>query len=113
MEKIINVSGREVRLKSSAALPLRYKAQFGKDLFADMAKLQSVADGDITEIDTEVFYNVVWALAKCADPGIPPILDWLEEFEEFPVFEIFNESSELVTKSMGTDTKNAKAVENK
>lgn len=121
MEKIVKIDGRDVRLKSSAALPLRYKAQFGRDLFADMAKMEAVGqkqDGKkkpkdtigLDAIDTEVFFNVVWALAKCADPSIPPVIEWVETFEEFPVFAIFEEAGELVTLSMGTSEKNAVAA---
>lgn len=112
MELTVKISEKEVRLKSSAALPLRYKAQFGRDLFADMAKMREVANGELPALDTEVFYNIVWALAKCADDKIPPVIQWVESFETFPIFEIFNQAGELVAKSMGTEQKNATAVEN-
>ena len=100
MEKIIKIDGREVRLKSSAALPLRYKAQFGRDLFSDMDRKKGAA------IDSEVFYNVIWTLAKCADDSILPVVEWVDQFEFFPVFKIFNEINEIVTLSMGTSEKN-------
>jgi hypothetical protein len=104
MEKIIKIDGKDVRLKSSAALPLRYKAQFGRDLFADMER----KEGD--PINSEAFFNVIWALAKCADDSIPPVVEWVEQFEEFPVFKIFNEANELIALSMGTSGKNGKAA---
>ena len=112
MEKIVKIDGKEVRLKSSAALPLRYKAQFGRDLFADMAKMEGV-EKDIEALDAEVFFYIVWALAKCADPAIPPVIEWVDSFEEFPVFEIFEAAGDLVTLSMGTTQKNGVAATGK
>jgi hypothetical protein len=118
MEKTVTIDGRDVRLKSSAALPLRYKAQFGRDLFADMAKMDDVGDGkkkkvDLSALDTDAIFNVIWTLAKCADPSIPPVIDWVESFEEFPVFAIFKEAGPLITLSMGTSQKNVEAAAGK
>lgn len=97
MEKIIKIDGREVRFMSRASLPLRYKAQFGRDLFADMAKLEH-AENDITKLDTEVFYNIIWTMAKLAD-DIPPLVDWLDTFNSFPVLEVFNELQDVFAQS--------------
>ena len=44
MEKTILIDGKQVTFKSTAATPLRYKRQFGKDFFADIIKL-SALDG--------------------------------------------------------------------
>ncbi len=120
MEKIISINGQDVRFKATGALPLRYKAAFGRDLFADMAALESMqsiemhseegvttvpGEMDLSKLDTELFYNLVWTMAKCADASIPPVLDWLDRFEAFPVFEVFNELQEMLVKSFQT-TKN-------
>ncbi|MEL7609492.1 MAG: hypothetical protein AAGU74_08285 [Bacillota bacterium] len=104
MERIIKIDGKDVRLKSSAALPLKYKAQFGRDLFADMDRKKD------EPIDSEVFYNLIWLLAKCADDAIPPVMEWVESFGSFPVFKIFNDVGALITLSMGTTEKNSKAA---
>ena len=101
MEKVITISGRDVRFKSTASLPLRYKAQFGRDLFADLDRKKD------DPIDSEAFYNMIWTLAKIADDSIPPLLEWVDTFESFPVFEIFNKVGDLVTKTMRTTEKNA------
>ena len=34
-----------------------------------------------TELDTEVIYNIIWVLAKTADKTIPPLIEWLDEFD--------------------------------
>ncbi|MEX0416530.1 hypothetical protein [Bacillus sp. C30] len=42
MEKTIVIDGQKVRLKSTAATVKRYKAQFRRDLFADMMALGAI-----------------------------------------------------------------------
>ena len=101
MEKILIIDGRQVRFKSTGAFLLRYKAQFGRDALQDILRLQSAIDnkGRIKNIDTldlEVFYNLVWTLAKTADPSIPPPLEWLDEFSEFPLMDIIPEIVDMI-----------------
>jgi hypothetical protein len=107
MEKILTIDGRQVKFKSTGAYLLRYKAQFGRDALQDIFRLRSVIDskGQIKNIDTidlEVFYNLIWTLAKTADPSIPPPLEWLDEFSEFPLAEIVPEITDMIFSSLGT-----------
>lgn len=104
MEKILTIDGRQVRFKSTGAFLLRYKAQFGRDAIRDILRLQSAIDGkgqikNIDTLDLEVFYNLIWTLAKTADPSIPPPLEWLDEFSVFPLNEILPELAELIFSS--------------
>ena len=101
MEKILTIDGRQVKFKSTGAFLLRYKAQFGRDAIQDIFKLESAIDnkGQIKNIDTldlEVFYNLIWTLAKTADPSIPPPLEWLDEFSEFPLMDIIPEIVDMI-----------------
>lgn len=101
MEKILTIDGRQVRFKSTGAFLLRYKAQFGRDALQDIFKLQDAVDSknrikNIDALDLEVFYNLVWTLAKTADPSIPPPLEWLDEFSEFPLMDIIPEIVDMV-----------------
>ena len=107
MEKILTIDGRQVRFKSTGAFLLRYKAQFGRDALRDIFKLQDAVDSknrikNIDALDLEVFYNLVWTLAKTADPSIPPPLEWLDTFGEFPLVEIVPEVIDLIFSSLGT-----------
>jgi hypothetical protein len=107
MEKILTIDGRQVRFKSTGAFLLRYKAQFGRDALQDIFKLQDAVDSknrikNIDALDLEVFYNLVWTLAKTADPSIPPPLEWLDTFGEFPLAEIVPEVIDLIFSSLGT-----------
>lgn len=106
MEKILTIDGRQVRFKSTGAFLLRYKAQFHKDALKDIYKLQNAINEDntikdIDALDVEVFYNLIWTLAKTAEPSIKPPMDWLDEFNTFPLMEIIPELTELVFESLG------------
>ena len=113
MEKTIEIDNKQVRFKSTAATPLRYKAQFGKDFFVDIMKLSSIEGlntekidiNKIDKLDFEVFYNIIWVLAKTADKTIPEPMTWLDEFDEFPLFEIIPELQDLILGSMKTKKK--------
>jgi hypothetical protein len=107
MEKILIIDGRQVKFKSTGAFLLRYKAQFGRDALQDILKLQGAIDNknqikNIDALDLEVFYNLIWTLAKTADPSIPPPLEWLDTFGEFPLAEIVPEVIDLIFSSLGT-----------
>lgn len=115
MEKTIEIDGKQVRFKSTAATPLKYKAQFRKDYFSEILKLGKLEkissdsgniDYDVlSNADFEVFYNIIWVLAKTADKSIPEPLTWLDEFEEFPLFEIIPEIQDLIIGNMKSKKK--------
>lgn len=113
MEKTIVIDNKQVRFKSTAATPLRYKAQFGKDFFVDILKLggieglnsDNIDTNKIDKLDFEVFYNIIWVLAKTADKTIPEPIAWLDEFDEFPLFEIIPELQDLILGSIKTKKK--------
>lgn len=112
MEKTLTIDGKQVRFKSTAAVAFRYKNQFQKDylieLFKAISELQKVLHIDTKDItleqladfDQERLLEIIWALAKTADPNIPEPLTWLDEFEEFPVRKIFIELHELIQKTI-------------
>lgn len=113
MEKILNIDGRQVKFKSTGAFLLRYKAQFGRDALQDIFKLQKAINENnqiinVDALDLEVFYNLVWTLAKTADSGIEPPLEWLDEFGEFPLNEIIPELSDMIFSCLTSSVKSKK-----
>lgn len=110
MEKTIEIDGKQVRFKSTAATPLRYKAQFHKDYFSEILKLEKlnkimkskkITDAEkLSNIDFELFYNIAWIFAKTADKNIPEPIEWLDNFETFPLEKILPELMDLMTSSM-------------
>ena len=116
MEKIIEIDGKKVGFKTNGATPLRYKAQFGKDYFKEIMKLapleklmskkkNQVTVNDLDALDFEVFYNISWIMAKTYDPTIPEPLEWLEQFDEYPIADIIPELQELMASSFQTTKK--------
>ena len=113
MEKTIYIDEKPVQLKVTAALPKRYKAQFGRDYFADLLKigkvfgnkngkrlLSDINFSDLDYLDMDVLYDMIWAMAKTADRTIPDPMEWLDGFETFPLKEIMPEVKELLVNGM-------------
>jgi hypothetical protein len=116
MEKIIEIDGKKIGFKTNGATPLRYKAQFGKDYFKEILKLMplekmmrkkknEIEVSDLDALDFEMFYNISWIMAKTYDPTIPEPMEWLEQFDEYPIAEIIPELQELMASSFQTSKK--------
>jgi hypothetical protein len=117
MEKTLVIDDKKVRFKTNGAIPLRYKAQFGKDYFKEIFKMLPIArmgknpkPEELESLDFEVFYNVAWIMAKTADPTIPEPIEWLGEFEEFPIADIFPELQDLMMATLQSKKKTAAAA---
>ena len=113
MEKILTIDGRQVKFKSTGAFLLRYKAQFGRDALQDIFKLQGSIDNqghiaNIDVLDLEAIYDLVWILAKTADPNIPPPMEWLDQFSEFPLMEIVPEVTDMIFSCMASTVQSKK-----
>lgn len=104
VEKVLNIGGKEVKFKSSAAVPRMYRVEFGRDIFVDIQKLrqsfyENVGNKNASNLsiaDLTIFENVAYIMAKHADANIPSTIDeWLEGFEMFSIYEILPEILEL------------------
>jgi len=110
LEKVLVIDGKQVKFKSTAAFAKRYKAQFQRNIFADFYKMgNAVSNGengeeaiDFERLDIDLFYDIAWVLAKTADDSIPPVDEWLDTFEEFPIEEILPKLMDMVTKSIAS-----------
>ena len=114
-EKTVVISGKEVRFRSSAAIPRLYRIKFKRDIFKDLTKLEKsykgkTDDGEEMQIeDLEIFENVAYIMAFHADPSIPKTIDeWLEQFEMFSIYEILPEILELWGANLVTDIESKK-----
>ncbi|KAA0763000.1 hypothetical protein RCJ96_26645 [Bacillus sp. BSL6] len=115
MEKIIVIDGKEVPMKTTGATGIRYKAQFGRDMFADMFGLQAFMPlftggnipnkAQLKDMDFDIIYNLAWVYAKTADKDISDPLSWLDSFSEFPVCDIVVELQDLIIRSLKTSKK--------
>lgn len=97
MIRTIEIDGRPVRFRVSAAVPRIYRVQCGRDIFRDM---QAVADAikESDEQDTPLtaetlttFENLAYAMAYAAEPNTTPerVEDWLDGFAALPVRMVF------------------------
>lgn len=123
MEKTINFAGQDVRFRVSMKTLLIYKAQTGREYLADTQKLSGIVvkdkrgnivkdvDGnpkiDLSVLDTEMLCGIAWAMAKTADSNVPPMYDWVDQFDEFPFETILFELMPMITKTIKPDRKNA------
>ena len=114
-EKTVLVSGKEVRFRSSAAVPRLYRIKFKRDIFKDLSKLEAsykgkADDGEELQIeDLEIFENVAYIMAFHADPTIPgTIEEWLDEFEMFSIYQVLPEILELWGANLVTDIESKK-----
>ena len=110
MEKKIMIDGKAVGFRSTAALPRLYRIRFGRDIFADLSKMQTALkkeqERQAKEKDTSsqlppdvifTFENLAYCMAKSADPaGVPETAEeWLDGFETFSIYEIIPQLMEL------------------
>lgn len=112
MEKILTISGKQVNFKSTGAFLLRYKAQFGRDALGVLLKMEktmeSLKEGTedaLEALDLTPFFEIIWTLAKTADPTIPPPMEWLDTFDEFPLAEIIPELQDLLLTTIQSSVK--------
>jgi hypothetical protein len=114
MEKTLTIDGKQVKFESKGSTPLRYKKQFGEDFFVDIMKMSQLSQlnnkknpsyEELKALDTEVFYNIVWVLAKTANSDISEPMEWLDTFEVFPLMEILPELQDLIMSSLQSKKK--------
>lgn len=108
MEKVINIGGKDVKMRASALIPRMYRFKFGRDILRDMTSLKKAfkkrselpedatdeqkEEATLSEINLMIFENVAYIMAKHADPSIPDDPnEWLDGFEMFSIYEIFPE----------------------
>ncbi|MGS0745557.1 hypothetical protein ACU70A_06340 [Syntrophomonas erecta subsp. sporosyntropha] len=128
MQKIINIDGKDVKFKASASFVYRYKQQFGKDLLTlvipllkrtldtisvflaqkndakEIAAEKLITElnigGAIEELEIVDLYNIIWVMAKTANKDIADPVEWYDEFDVFPVFDVARELLDIFLPSL-------------
>ena len=115
--KTVEIDGKEVIFKASAAIPRIYRIKFGRDIYKDLAKLEkSVSQNKegSSEIDIpslEMFENIAYIMAKHADPSIPDTPEeWLDAFNTFSIYQVLPSLIELWGLNMKRDVQAKKAL---
>lgn len=100
--KKIEIDGKAVPFRASAATPRMYRLRFQRDIFSDMNQLSKTIDENNPEdsgldsVSLEMFENIAYVMAKHADPKIPDTPDeWLDGFNTFSIYEVMPKLIEL------------------
>ena len=117
MMKKIDIDGKAVAFKASAAIPRIYRIKFQRDIYKDLRSLEkSIGDGDPEEssldlFSLEMFENIAYVMAKHADPSIPDNPeDWLDEFNTFSIYQVLPKLIELWGMNIKTDVEAKKKL---
>ena len=65
----------------------------------DSTTALALVDG-IEKFNTETLDNLIWAMAKNADHTIDEPREWLDSFDDFPLFDILAELTPFLLESM-------------
>ncbi len=106
----IDIDGKQVAFKASAAIPRIYRLKFQRDIYRDLNALEK-AVGDSEEgssnldlFSLEMFENIAFVMAKHADPSIPDTPEeWLDEFNTFSIYQVLPQLIELWGLNVRTD----------
>ena len=115
MVKQIEIDGKQVAFKASAAIPRIYRIKFGRDIYKDLRQLEK-AVGDNKEessgLDTfslEMFENIAYIMAKHADANVPDdVEEWLDEFNTFSIYQVLPQLIELWGMNLRTEAESKK-----
>ena len=114
--KTVEIDGKQVLFKASAAIPRIYCIKFGRDIYKDLAKLEKCVSKNkegSSEIDIpslEMFENIAYIMAKHADPSIPDTPEeWLDNFNTFSIYQVLPSLIELWGLNMKRDVQAKKS----
>ena len=101
--KKIEIDGKEVIFKASAAVPRLYRIKFGRDIYKDLRQLEKSVgenDEDNSNLDLfslEMFEDLAWLMARHADPANVPDSpeEFLDQFNTFSIYQILPQLIEL------------------
>lgn len=108
--KKIEIDGKEVAFKASAAIPRIYRLKFQRDIYKDLHALEkALGNGDESNsnmdlFSLEMFENIAFVMAKHADPSIPDTPEeWLDDFNTFSIYQVLPQLIELWGLNVKTD----------
>ena len=110
MIRNIEIDGKEVAFKASAAIPRIYRLKFGRDIYRDLAALEkNVGENEegkstLDLVSLEMFENIAYVMAKHADSSIPNTPEeWLDEFNTFSIYQVLPQLIDLWGLNVQTD----------
>ena len=111
----IEIDGKQVLFKASAAIPRIYRMKFQRDIYKDLRALEkSLGDNkeeksNLDLFSLEMFENIAFVMAKHAEPEIPDTPEeWLDEFNTFSIYQVLPQLIELWGLNLRTDVESKK-----
>lgn len=106
----IEIDGKQVAFKASAAIPRIYRLKFQRDIYKDLSVLEKSMnqknpdESDMDLFSLEMFENIAFIMAKHADANIPDTPEeWLDEFNTFSIYQVLPKLIELWGLNVKTD----------
>ncbi len=106
----IEIDGKDVSFKASAAIPRIYRLKFQRDIYKDLRVLEKsvgTSDEEQSGLDLfslELFENIAFVMAKHAEPLIPDTPEeWLDGFNTFSIYQVLPKLIELWGLNVQTD----------
>ena len=106
----IEIDGKQVPFKASAAIPRIYRMKFQRDIYKDLKALEkSIGDNseessNLDMFSLEMFENIAFVMAKHADASIPNTPEeWLDGFNTFSIYQVLPQLIELWGLNVQTD----------
>lgn len=115
LTKTIEIDGKEVTFKASAAIPRIYRAKFHRDIYKDLSALEKgisknkKGESTLDIPSLEMFENIAYVMAKHADSTLPDTPEeWLDEFNTFSIYQVLPSIIELWGMNLKTDVQSKK-----
>ena len=111
----IEIDGKQVPFRASAAIPRIYRIRFHRDIYKDLKSLEGAGDSNDEENSTldsfslEMFENIAYVMAKHANKSIPDSPEeWLDQFNTFSIYQVLPKIIELWGLNVQTDVASKK-----
>lgn len=115
VSKYIEIDGKNVMFRASAAIPRMYRVRFHRDIYRDLRNLEKAIkngnedNSDIDILSLEIFENIAYIMAKHADPTLPDTVEeWLDGFNTFSIYRILPSLIELWGLNVQTEIQSKK-----
>ena len=110
MMKMVEIDGREVAFRASAAIPRIYRMKFHRDIYKDLSVLEKCVgandegQSNLDMFSLEMFENIAYIMARHADYSIPDTPEeWLDGFGTFSIYQVLPQLIELWGLNVQTD----------
>lgn len=102
--EVAKANGYEIDEKK----PNTKKKTAKKDTEEDLTDQQVFAlSAALTQFDSDPYYDMLYIMAKEADPDIPDnVDDWLDTFDDFAFLDVWAKVSPMLSREMSVDAKN-------